>query len=376
MNNKLKEKDREPAVPLDQIYFYLTEGCNLACRHCWLAPPLQTVNRKYPILPVRLFKKAIYEAMPLGLNGIKLTGGEPLLHPDIKEIFSIIRENNLGLSMETNGFLCSMEIAKEIAESPNRFVSVSIDGSDNITHDKIRGVEGSFEKAVNAVKNLVKTGTTTQVIMSLMLDNRHQVESMATLSRDLGAESLKINIVQPIARGKSLLEKEESLKINEIIELGKHVESNLSSNNDFRVEFDYPLAFHPLSHLANNGSGTCNIFNIIGVIATGEYALCGIGNHIPELVFGRIDKVELKNVWINNPVLNEIRNGIPERLEGVCADCLMKQICLGSCIALTYYRTKRLWSPFWFCEQAYRQGLFPGTRLVSESALERNKKVI
>lgn len=45
--------------PLNQIYFYLTEGCNLACRHCWLAPPLDREGNKYPALPVRLFEAAV-----------------------------------------------------------------------------------------------------------------------------------------------------------------------------------------------------------------------------------------------------------------------------------------------------------------------------
>jgi len=368
MDNKQIERNREPAFSLDQIYFYLTEGCNLACRHCWLAPPLQTGKHTYPVLPLELFKTAISEAIPLGLNGVKLTGGEPLLHPEIKEIFSIIRDNNLALTMETNGTLCSMEIAEELAKSSDRFVSVSIDGVDSETHDKIRGVEGSFKKAKDAVKNLVKTDTPTQIIMSLMPQNKHQIEPMVSLAKDLGAESLKINIVQPVARGNILHKRGESLEIKNIIELGKHIETKWSGEPDFRINFDYPLAFQPLSHLAGKGCGTCNILNIIGVIATGEYALCGIGNHIPELVFGRIGNIPLKDIWMNNPILNDIRKGIPDRLEGVCAECLMKYRCLGACIAQTYYRTKRLWAPFWFCEQAYRQDLFPETRLSTKAA--------
>ncbi|MFC1494714.1 SynChlorMet cassette radical SAM/SPASM protein ScmF [Thermodesulfobacteriota bacterium] len=377
MDNENIEDNINPGFSLDQIYFYLTEGCNLACRHCWLAPPLQTGNRKYPVLPAGLFEKAISEAIPLGLKGVKLTGGEPLLHPKLKEILSITRDNNLRLIMETNGLLCSMEIAEEIAKSTDRFVSVSIDGTDSNTHDKIRGVEGSFEKAKEGVKNLVKTGTPVQIIMSLMPENKHQMESMISLAQDLGAESLKINIIQPVARGEALVNRENSLKINDIIELGKYIELKFSSNTAFRIDFDYPLAFKPLSHLAEKGSGTCTILNIIGVIASGEYALCGIGNHIPELVFGKVEDIPLKDIWLNNPVLNEIRNGIPGRLDGVCAECLMKQMCLGSCIALTYYRTKKLWAPFWFCDLAYREGLFPKTRLATQSSsTQHNENVI
>ena len=73
-----------PQIPeINTLYFYLTEGCNLACRHCWLAPKHETPGNSYPMLPVELFEMAISEAKPLGLTGVKLTGGEPLLHPQM-----------------------------------------------------------------------------------------------------------------------------------------------------------------------------------------------------------------------------------------------------------------------------------------------------
>lgn len=67
--------------PLNQLYFYLTEGCNLACRHCWLAPKFDADGSRYAMLPVELFETAVREAKPLGLSGLKLTGGEPLCTP-------------------------------------------------------------------------------------------------------------------------------------------------------------------------------------------------------------------------------------------------------------------------------------------------------
>ena len=45
--------------PLNTLYFYLTEGCNLACRHCWLAPKFDATGNRYPVLPVELFETAI-----------------------------------------------------------------------------------------------------------------------------------------------------------------------------------------------------------------------------------------------------------------------------------------------------------------------------
>ena len=150
---------------LSQLYFYLTEGCNLACRHCWLAPKFDPAGDRYPVLSLEHFRTAIREAKPLGLSGVKLTGGEPLLHPDIMEILEIIRQQGLDFTMETNGLLCTSDMAAAIALQKNPFVSVSLDGADEKTHDKIRGLAGAFANATNAIRHLAAAGISPQVIM-------------------------------------------------------------------------------------------------------------------------------------------------------------------------------------------------------------------
>ena len=209
-----------PQRPLNQLYFYLTEGCNLACRHCWLAPKLDREGKLYPTLPVELFETAIREAKPLGLRGVKLTGGEPLLHPHIIQLLEITRREDLAITIETNGLLCTPAMAKEIAKSPKRFVSVSLDGADAETHEWVRGVAGSFEAACRAVRILSEAGLRPQVIFSVMRHNAHQVELMPKLAEKLGAASLKYNIIQPTARGEKLHEAEETLECGGIAPIG------------------------------------------------------------------------------------------------------------------------------------------------------------
>jgi len=99
------EKGEERKYSLGQIYFYLTEGCNLRCRHCWIAPKYQTEGHSYPSLALDFFQSIVKQAKPLGLARVKLTGGEPLLHPQIHEILECIRTENLPLTLETNGVL-------------------------------------------------------------------------------------------------------------------------------------------------------------------------------------------------------------------------------------------------------------------------------
>jgi MoaA/NifB/PqqE/SkfB family radical SAM enzyme len=141
MNKEVPTERIERKYPLRMIYFYLTADCNLRCRHCYIAPDFQTANKSSAYLPFDTFKSIIAEAKPLGLVSVKLTGGEPLLHPDILKILEHIRDEGLDLVLETNGVLCTPEIAKALAACRLKLVSVSLDGADAYTHDSFRARE-------------------------------------------------------------------------------------------------------------------------------------------------------------------------------------------------------------------------------------------
>ena len=366
----MKQDQEQKAYPLNQIYFYLTEGCNLKCRHCWVAPKYQSSDSLLPVLDVDLFRSIIEQANPLGLSGVKLSGGEPLLHPHIREILEVVRSKELRLTVETNGTLCTPELAEEMkATSGNPFVSVSLDGVDAKTHEWVRGVEGCFDAALEGVGNLVKAGFRPQIIMTVMRRNRAQMEPVVRLAEKLGAGSVKFNLMQPTARGEKMHEALESLAVDELVELGSWVESTLSKSTDIRLAYSHPMAFRPLGRMfgdKGDGCGVCGILGILGVLSDGSYAMCGIGETVPELVFGHADRDRLEEVWDNTAKIQKLREGLPGKLVGICRDCLMKARCLGNCIAQNYYGSKDLWAPFWYCEEAKKRGLFPETRMRSQ----------
>ena len=358
-------KSRE--YPLQQIYFYLTEGCNLRCRHCWIAPKYQGIAQVDDALAPALFEQIIDEAIPMGLHSVKLTGGEPLLHPDIDRLLDIVRDRNLKLIVETNGVLCTSNLARAIAGCKSAFVSVSLDGIKAETHEWVRGVTGCFQAALTGIRNLVGEGLTPQIIMSLMRRNKAQMRDMVRLAETLGAGSVRFNLVQPTERGRKLHDSGETLSVPEMIELGEWVDATLSKATSLKVLYNQPMAFKPMGRMfGDNGIGceTCGIRGIIGVLADGSYALCGIGKSVPEMVFGQGGVDDLKTVWDDNSTLNQIRNNLPERFQGVCSRCILKEICIGRCIAQNFYTNHSIWSSFWFCEEAFAAGLFPTTRLV------------
>ncbi|MFH1727255.1 MAG: SynChlorMet cassette radical SAM/SPASM protein ScmF [Pseudomonadota bacterium] len=362
----MEPSKNERTYNLNTLYFYLTEGCNLRCRHCWIAPKYEEGEKKYTSLNLDTFKHIIKQAKPLGLRSVKLTGGEPLIHPEIDKIINHIKEQDLGFTMETNGVSVTEPLAKKIRQLKRPFVSVSLDGAKAETNEWVRGVKGCFDKSVEGIKILVKENLNPQIIMSIMEHNKHEIEDLVSFAADLKASSVKFNIVQPTERGKAMHEQGQTLGIEKLIEIGKWVEQDLAKKYQMRLHYSHPMAFKSLSAMfgdRSTGTGICGIFGILGVLSNGLYALCGIGESIPELVFGDANKDELEKVWKESKMLNEIRDNLPKNLEGVCADCLMKNMCLGSCIAQNYYKEKNLMAPFWFCSEAREKGLFPKTRL-------------
>lgn len=367
----MPDEQQERRYPLRSVYFYLTEGCNLRCRHCWIRPKYQSADRTFPSLGLDLFNSIIEQAKPMGLSAVKLTGGEPLLHPDIHEMLEVIRTEQLRLVVETNGVLCSPEIARAIAACKKPFVSVSLDGADAETHEWMRGVDGCFETALQGIRNLAEAGFKPQIIMSLVRRNKEQMEPVVRLAESLGVGSVKFNIVQPTARGAQMYASGETLSLEELVELGEWVERDLSASTSVRLLYSHPPAFRPLGRMFGEegcGCSGCGILGIMGVLADGSYAMCGIGQTVPELVYGHAATDRLEDVWDNTPIILELREGLPRKFVGICAECAIRDVCLGHCVAQSYCDSGDLWKPYWYCAQAQRMGLFPDTRVFPRPA--------
>jgi len=353
------------------LYVYLTEGCNLACRHCWIQPAGQGAAPAGQCLPLETLEFILDQAVPLGLQAVKLTGGEPLLHPEILGILQRLGRRGLTCVLETNGTLITSAIVAQLAKAPHTQVTVSLDGADAATHERFRRVPGCYAATLAGIEALASAGLRPQIIMTLLRGNEEQLEAVVRLAESLGAGSVKFNVLQPVGRGKELLAAGQGLLIEELLSLARWVEQDLAERTGLPLFFHHPLAFQPLSRLFADrslGCGQCGILGILGVLADGSYALCGIGRHVPELVFGDAAAGSLRDVWEGHPRLAELRQGLPSRLQGICGNCLMKHMCLGGCLAYNYEAHGSFWGPFWYCHQAWEAGRFPASRLALRKA--------
>lgn len=352
----------EGVPPLTSFYLYLTDGCNLRCRHCWIAPTFVD-GKPSPgdYLSLDLLKQAVAEAKPLGLRSAKLTGGEPTLHPQFVEIADFLTAEGLSLTMETNGTLIDAALARHLKEQTSLWhVSVSIDGPNAEIHDPFRGVPGSFDAATRGFRALVDAGFKPQLIMSLHRGNVQYLEDVVQMAVELGAGSVKFNPVTRSGRGIGMHEHDETLDFEETMALARFVRGELQERTPIKLYLATPLALYTVGELLRGGPpGMCHVRHILGILGSGEMALCGIGRTVPELCFGRLGEVRVAEAWLRHPVLRQLREELDGEYPGVCGECIHAKRCLTYCVAQNYLDSGRLVAPAWLCEAANKKGMFP-----------------
>ena len=157
----------------------VTYNCNLRCKMC---PFWKRSSRDSTLEQEKAILKRVYDC---GACGIAFEGGEPLLRNDLVEILAFSRSLPLHTSIITNGTLLESRI-DEIAPYVNGVVYVSVDGMEK-THDAIRGVGGSFRKAVRGISAAIEKASVT-INTTVMAENIDEIEDLVCLAKELGTK--------------------------------------------------------------------------------------------------------------------------------------------------------------------------------------------
>ena len=144
----LKFKTGRPR-PLFASY-NVTGRCNMKCLFC------EWWKNDIPELPTKKALAAIDSVCNLGVPFFDLNGGEPLLRKDLIVLAKRVASHGCLVSMNTNGTLLNKDRVSKIADVFDTVV-VSLDGPKDV-HDKIRGVTGTYDKAVEAIRLLKANG--------------------------------------------------------------------------------------------------------------------------------------------------------------------------------------------------------------------------
>ena len=174
-------------------HWSITERCNFKCRHC-----LVSSSGQGKILPLSDCLHIMDELCRCGIRRVDLTGGEPLLRPDFRELVGALTEKGLSIGViYTNASLLT-EKTLDMLDSfgqKNAF-QISFDGLG--CHDWLRGVAGAEEAVDRALKLLKRRAVPVTVTMCIHRNNQHTLTDTVHYLADMGVRALRVNSLQEL----------------------------------------------------------------------------------------------------------------------------------------------------------------------------------
>ena len=311
------------------VAWELTRNCNLACVHCRASAANGPHEGE---LSTGECRKVIDDIAGFSTPTVILTGGEPLMRPDLFDIIEYGEKKGLRMVIAINGTLLDEATAAKLKASGIRRVSLSIDGKDRQSHDCFRGVEGSFDSVVNAANILQTTGLPFQINTTVTALNVNEVDDIYSLARGLGAVAWHVFLLVPVGRGKDLKGKELSAGDYEDV---LHHLRGIETNKE--LEIKVTCAPHYYRIVTEDGG----IPQSAGCLAGKSFMFISHRGHAQpcgylEINCGDVRLDGVKKVWQDSPIFADLRDLSSYR--GKCGTCRYIRIC-GGCRARAFEAT-------------------------------------
>lgn len=264
-----------------------------------------------------------------GILELLIGGGEPfdIGQDNLIEIIRLAKNYGMKVFMTTNGINCSDEVLRRLYKLDIDGISVSVDGSSDQIHGLSRPSK-TFKFAIKTLRECVANNLWTSISTTVSKYNISDFNNMLKLALNLGVNGLYTIPVVRSGRaynlGEILLSPQD--KAEHIFQV---IEASIKLNPEFTVETSAPqksvVKFKKgLTHqmLLGCSAGITDL----GILSDGTIVDCPIHR----IKLGNIAVNEIQDIWLNNEVLNQLRNR--KNLKGMCGRCKFRDIC-GGCRA-------------------------------------------
>jgi radical SAM protein with 4Fe4S-binding SPASM domain len=312
-------------IPL-VVSWNVTAKCNLKCAHCYInAGETKHIDE----LSTDAAKLLIHQIAEVSKPLLILSGGEPLLRKDIFELIRYGTERGLKMAMGSNGMLIDDAVARKLKDAGITTVSISLDSSVPAQHDQFRGVTGSWQRAVEAIKALKRNGIIVQVNTTVTQQNYNQIGDIFALAEKLGAENFHLFFLVPTGRGARIEDitpdMYEKLITSAFL---KSMQYNLNIKPSCAPQF-MRIAQETGIDMIRWVRGCMAGLYYCRIYPTGEVTPCP---YLP-IALGNIRQKSFKDIWFKSEILRNLRDF--KKLKGKCGKCEYNEVC-GGCRARAY----------------------------------------
>ncbi len=186
---------RNPPGPV--VIWNLVRRCNLTCKHCYSI----SADKDFPgeLSTAEVFR-VMDELKRFRVPVLILSGGEPLLRPDIFDITRRAKEMGFYVGLSSNGTLIDASNIAAIAAVGFDYVGISLDGIQS-THDAFRRKPGAFDASLRGIRLCRERGIKVGIRFTLTQDNAHELPLLLQLTEEEGIDKFYLSHLNYAGRG-------------------------------------------------------------------------------------------------------------------------------------------------------------------------------
>lgn len=345
---------RQPPGPV--VIWNLIRRCNLTCKHCYSISADTDFKGE---LTTEEVHRVMDDLKDFRVPVLILSGGEPLLRPDIYDISKRAKAMGFYVGLSTNGTLIDESNIGKIAEVGYDYVGISLDGIKQ-THDTFRQLQGAFDASLNAVRLCKEHGIKVGIRFTLTQDNYSELPQLLDLMDEHDIDKFYLSHLNYAGRGNKNRKSDAFHQMTrhaldmlfercwKELQQGIHREY-VTGNNDAdgpyllqwaqqRVPEQVEALRQRLTNWGGNSSGV-NIANIDN-----------LGNVHPDTFWwnyhlGNVRERAFSDIWRNpNDALMDGFRQKPRPVKGRCAQCQYLTICGGNTRVRAYQLTGDAWA--------------------------------
>ncbi len=358
-------KTSGPNQILRLLFWETTIKCNLTCAHC---RRLESDEAAFKDLSTDQAKNLVEQLAELGraqpmMPVLVFSGGEPLCRDDLFELITYAKSEGITPALATNGTLIDSKVAEKIRDSGIVRIAVSLDGATAQVHNKLRQLEGSFERALEGIKHLRRKDLSVQINITLTKHNAGQLEKVYELAKSVGAVAVHIFMLVPVGCGQVLAEtdmlspQQYEQKMLEICQLdgrgelqmkvtcGPHYERIIRQQGLYQERKKSSHKSSSVPGRTGHGGPSRGCLAGLGVLFVGHQGDVFPCGYLP-INCGNVLEQKLAEIWYGNKELARMRDS--SILEGKCGVCGYREVC-GGCRARAYAATGNYMAEEPFC---------------------------
>jgi radical SAM protein with 4Fe4S-binding SPASM domain len=263
--------------------FEITPNCNLNCIYCYNIWKQETdyQQKELPINEIKkLFDKILQETE---IDGITITGGEPLLYKDLFEVLIFLKEKNIKLGLTTNGIYLTKEVAKRLIDCGVSYFEISLDSLNPEIYTSLTN-DNQLNKVKEAILNIKQNNATLAISTIITKLNIESISDIIDLSFAFSADYISLNRFIPTGKGKENITKllPDIADLKKVLEIANQKAEQYNFQINISVPVEDCIIFHKNYPKLNFGTCLCGVkkwtIDSIGNLRTCEQNPEIIGN--------------------------------------------------------------------------------------------------